>query len=290
MMQNKCLAVATHQWCHHVDELKAEQAEQARKEHVMQTVVKRMMNGIMACAFGRWRENVSDNKMMLAKSSKVVMRCKNQIQLRRFDIWKELVRGIAHAQHSKNKCWNRKLTRVLASCNGVVACIYTEWNHIAALEKLSRAKTVAKTLKIVHRFTNRWRDMVFDAWRNQISKLQQLRGKASKLVCRCLNRILVLAYDHWYLSLAEEQELRALQQTQNKQRILEERLEQQVQARAEQLVVIKTENARLQHASQVLSEEHLALRTQAEDEKYLLQHERDLLQHQLQVRYICSCR
>jgi len=249
-----------------------------------------MMNGIMACAFGGWRESVCDNKMMLAKSSKVVMRCKNQIQLRRFDIWKELVRGIAHAQHSKNKCWNRKLTRVLASCNGVVACIYTEWNHIAALEKLSRAKTVAKTLKIVHRFTNRWRDMVFDAWRNQISKLQQLRGKASKLVCRCLNRMLVLAYDHWYLSLAEEQEVRALQQTQNKQRILEERLEQQVQARAEQLVVIKTENARLQHASQVLSEEYLALRTQAEDEKYLLQHERDLLQHQLQVRYICSCR
>ena len=83
MMQNKCLAVATHQWCHHVDELKAEQAEQARKEHVMQTVVKRMMNGIMACAFGRWRESVCDNKMMLAKSNKVVMRWKNQAAARR---------------------------------------------------------------------------------------------------------------------------------------------------------------------------------------------------------------
>jgi len=255
------------------------------------------MNAIMACAFGRWRESVCDNKMMLAKSNKVVMRLKNQIQLRRFEIWKELVGGIAHAQHSKNKSWNRNFTRVLASCNGVVACMYTEWKEIAALEKLSRAETVAKilqtqdkTLKIVHRFTNRWRDIMFDAWRNQMSKLQQLRGKASKIVCRCLNRLLALAYEHWYLSLAEEQEVRALQQTQNEQRILEELLEQQVQARAEQLVVIKTENARLQHASRVLSEELLALRTQAEDEKHLLQHEKDLLQHQLQVRYICSCR
>jgi len=83
MMQNKCLVVATHQWCHHVDELKAEQAEQAHKEHVMQTVVKRIMNAIMACAFGRWRESVCDNKMMLAKSNKVVMRLKNQAAARR---------------------------------------------------------------------------------------------------------------------------------------------------------------------------------------------------------------
>jgi len=179
-MAQRDLSKAFDRWYCNVNTLLEEEADMERKNDLMRRILHRMIGRDLSRAWVRWKENTLERKLMVTKSTRVVMRWKNAATACCLDAWHQ------HVQEEGRK---RDLLRrvVLRMQNRTAAIVFQGW----CTSILEHRRLRSLMIKVKSRMLNRSASIMFECWSRYTEVNAVLRHLRSHISCRARCRLMI---------------------------------------------------------------------------------------------------